>query len=124
MCTLSLRCSRHSLALREKLVGALNIDENHASKRVKRRLDHNDDLLTVCQDIIAHAALPTMTMTRTTKTIATTPTTMTTVTGLAAWLISPTASETESLEEAVSGGVSRRFWRLPILRKSSMLFIW
>jgi len=32
MCTSSLRCSRHSLALREKLVAALNTDETHASK--------------------------------------------------------------------------------------------
>ena len=42
MCTSSLRRSRHSLALREKLVAALNTDETHASKRVKRRLDRND----------------------------------------------------------------------------------
>ena len=56
MCTSSLRRSRHSLALHEKLVAAFNTDKTHASKRVKRRLDRNDDLLTVCQDIIAHAA--------------------------------------------------------------------
>ena len=54
MCTSLLRRSRHSLALCEKLVAALNTDKTHASKSVKRRLDRNDDLLTVCQDIIAH----------------------------------------------------------------------
>jgi len=42
MCSLSLCRSHHSLALHEKLVAAVNTDKTHASKRVKRRLDHND----------------------------------------------------------------------------------
>jgi len=52
----SLCHSCHSLALCEKLVTALNTNETHTSKRVKTRLDCNNNLLTVCQDIITHAA--------------------------------------------------------------------